>query len=95
MSDDLARLIAHRCPEISAADLASLTTPDDTLPAAAKLLDVIEALGQRLGQIEAMERQESIGVDHHHAPVLISSPGRIARPDGAFAWLQRAVLAPA
>ena len=47
-------LIAHRCPELTDADLVLVAGSDDTLPVeiAAEVLDVIDLIEDRLTELE-------------------------------------------
>ena len=55
-SDAMRALILARCPEISAGELEALIEPDRTSDAMAdvmaRLLDILDELDERLGQLE-------------------------------------------
>jgi hypothetical protein len=56
-------LIAHRAPELTDRDLAALMEPDLPAEIAAQVLDVLEALEQRMDELAAIVRDHDDG-DH-------------------------------
>jgi hypothetical protein len=56
-------LILARCPEIADADLTALMTPDLPAEIAAQVLEVVEALENRMDELAAIVRDH--GDDDH------------------------------
>ena len=63
-------MVLHRCPELSDRDLATLMEPDVPAEIAAQVLDVVEALEQRLDELAetiANEDHDDDGADRRRA----------------------------